>query len=151
MTIYFSDEFEWHKKGLEDMALKYINKVSLYFLQLVNTIDSITLYKSLNVPQKDERRSCPRSPGSLLPARSLRCTPPACQVEPPCQNVNSCRGTKYSSFPAWLDSWLRVRKQLGLLMLFSASVHACIYLLTTAPHSPSTNIPTPLTNGLNWF
>ena len=33
------------------------------------------------------------------------------------------RGTKYSRFPNWLDQWLKIRKQLGLLMLFSASVH----------------------------
>ena len=36
----------------------------------------------------------------------------------------------------------------GLLMLFSASVHACIYMLTLMPHSGSTEIPTPLKNGL---
>ena len=30
------------------------------------------------------------------------------------------RGTKYSVFPGWLDAWLRLRKQLGLLMLLSA-------------------------------
>lgn len=33
------------------------------------------------------------------------------------------RGTKYSRFPNWLDRWLKMRKQLGLLMLFSASMH----------------------------
>ena len=33
------------------------------------------------------------------------------------------RGTKYSRFPNWLDKWLKMRKQLGLLMLFYASVH----------------------------
>merc|ERR1712181_38367 len=89
--------------------------------------------------QQDERRSCPRSTGSLLPTRSLCCVSPTCKI--------SRRGTKYSSFPRWLDSWLRMRKQLGLLMLFSASVHACIYLLTLAPHSGTTKIPTPLKNG----
>ena len=56
------------------------------------------------------------------------------------------RGTKYSTFPLWLDSWLRMRKQLGLLMLFSASIHACIYLFIP-PGTPSTEIPTPLMNG----
>lgn len=35
------------------------------------------------------------------------------------------RGTKYSRFPNWLDMWLKMRKQLGLLMLFSACLHAC--------------------------
>jgi hypothetical protein len=33
------------------------------------------------------------------------------------------RGTKYSQFPTWLDNWLKMRKQLGLLMLFAASIH----------------------------
>ena len=33
------------------------------------------------------------------------------------------RGTKFSRFPNWLDNWLKMRKQLGLLMLFSAAVH----------------------------
>jgi len=38
------------------------------------------------------------------------------------------RGTKYSRFPNWLDNWLKMRKQLGLLMLFAASIHACLSL-----------------------
>ena len=33
------------------------------------------------------------------------------------------RGTKYSRFPNFLDKWLKMRKQLGLLMLFSACMH----------------------------
>ena len=33
------------------------------------------------------------------------------------------RGTKYSRFPKMLDRWLKMRKQLGLLMLLSASLH----------------------------
>ena len=33
------------------------------------------------------------------------------------------RGTKYSKFPKFLDRWLKMRKQLGLLMLLSASLH----------------------------
>ena len=37
--------------------------------------------------------------------------------------IQLIRGTKYSRFPNWLDKWLRMRKQLGLLMLFSASLH----------------------------
>jgi len=44
------------------------------------------------------------------------------------------RGTKYSRFPNWLDKWLRMRKQLGLLMLFSASLHA---ILSCASFSPT--------------
>ena len=36
------------------------------------------------------------------------------------------RGTKYSRFPNWLDRWLKMRKQLGLLMLFSACLHVSV-------------------------
>ena len=36
------------------------------------------------------------------------------------------RGTKYSRFPNWLDRWLKIRKQLGLLMLFSACLHVSL-------------------------
>ena len=39
------------------------------------------------------------------------------------------RGTKYSQFPEMLDSWLKMRKQLGILMLLSASIHGCYYCL----------------------
>ncbi|KAG9349732.1 hypothetical protein JZ751_028180 [Albula glossodonta] len=34
------------------------------------------------------------------------------------------RGTKYSRFPSWLDRWLCVRKQLGLLSFLCAALHA---------------------------
>lgn len=43
------------------------------------------------------------------------------------------RGTKYSRFPTWLDNWLKMRKQLGLLMLFAASIHACLSVAYMAP------------------
>lgn len=43
------------------------------------------------------------------------------------------RGTKYSRFPKWLDGWLRMRKQLGLLMMFAASIHACLSLAVMSP------------------
>jgi len=43
------------------------------------------------------------------------------------------RGTKYSTFPLWLDGWLKMRKQFGILMLLSASLHACFYLLFFHP------------------
>jgi len=43
------------------------------------------------------------------------------------------RGTKYSRFPNWLDHWLKMRKQLGLLMLFAASIHACLSLGYMSP------------------
>jgi len=103
------DELGWHKKGLENMALKYINKTS--------DAHALALLAACYLP------------GVFAAYLQL------------------VRGTKYSSFPLWLDSWLRMRKQLGLLMLFSASIHACIYMLTLMPHSGSTQIPTPLKNG----
>ena len=37
--------------------------------------------------------------------------------------IQLARGTKYSSFPGWLDDWMKMRKQLGLLMYFGACVH----------------------------
>jgi len=43
------------------------------------------------------------------------------------------RGTKYSRFPTWLDTWLKIRKQLGLLMLFAASIHACLSVAYMSP------------------
>jgi len=43
------------------------------------------------------------------------------------------RGTKYSRFPNWLDKWLKMRKQLGLLMLFAASIHACLSVAYMSP------------------
>ncbi|KAF5888496.1 STEAP family member 1B-like isoform X1, partial [Clarias magur] len=39
------------------------------------------------------------------------------------------RGTKYSSFPVWLENWMGVRKQLGLLAFLLACLHA-IYSLS---------------------
>ena len=146
------------------MALKYINKASLYFLQLVNTPSykigqyphikvSIFQYPSIKVKVFPKRRVTlmpllywqPATyQESLLHTSNL---PGRASLSECANSETSCRGTKYSNFPAWLDSWLRMRKQLGLLMLFSASVHACLYLLTVAPHSPRTQIPTPLKNG----
>jgi len=43
------------------------------------------------------------------------------------------RGTKYSRFPNWLDQWLKMRKQLGLLMLFAAAMHACLSVAIMSP------------------
>jgi len=47
--------------------------------------------------------------------------------------IQMIRGTKYSRFPNWLDKWLKMRKQLGLLMLFSASVHMCMSVAIMSP------------------
>ncbi|XP_043214206.1 metalloreductase STEAP3-like [Amphibalanus amphitrite] len=44
------------------------------------------------------------------------------------------RGTKYSRFPRWLDNWLRMRKQLGLLMLAMGATHGCMSLGIYHPH-----------------
>ena len=40
--------------------------------------------------------------------------------------IQLARGTKYSRFPNWLDRWMKMRKQLGLLMLFSAAMHVSL-------------------------
>ncbi|KAK7072151.1 Metalloreductase steap3 [Halocaridina rubra] len=47
------------------------------------------------------------------------------------------RGTKYSRFPNWLDDWLKMRKQLGLLMLGLAAMHACISAASISPQTTS--------------
>jgi predicted dinucleotide-binding enzyme len=47
--------------------------------------------------------------------------------------IQLIRGSKYSRFPSWLDKWLKMRKQLGLLMLFSASVHMCMSVAVMSP------------------
>ena len=39
------------------------------------------------------------------------------------------KGTKYSRFPKFLDAWLKMRKQLGLLMLLSASLHVIVFTI----------------------
>ena len=54
------------------------------------------------------------------------------------------RGTKYSWFPSWLDSWMKMRKYFGLLMLLSASIHGCFYMLLYSPHSHMEKIPSPV-------
>ena len=60
------------------------------------------------------------------------------------------RGTKYSEFPAWLANWLQMRKQLGVLMLLSASVHVCFYLLLYKPHYTHQHLPTPANTEWDW-
>jgi len=63
--------------------------------------------------------------------------------------IQLARGTKYSEFPAWLDRWLKMRKQFGIFMLFSASIHACFQLLQFNPSwHYSLDIPTP--EGTSW-
>ena len=60
------------------------------------------------------------------------------------------RGTKYSEFPSWLDNWLKMRKQFGVFMLFSASIHACFYVLLFEPHFGKVHIPTPSKGSWDW-
>eukprot|EP00092_Neocalanus_flemingeri_P004298 GFUD01004620.1.p1 GENE.GFUD01004620.1~~GFUD01004620.1.p1 ORF type:complete len:507 (-),score=74.77 GFUD01004620.1:229-1749(-) len=64
--------------------------------------------------------------------------------------IQLVRGTKYSEFPGWLDNWLKMRKQLGIFMLLSASIHACFYVLLFFPHYSRVNIPTPSINSEDW-
>ena len=42
------------------------------------------------------------------------------------------RGTKYKSFPEWLDTWMKVRKQLGLIALMFAWVHGVLSFILLA-------------------
>ncbi|CAH1268006.1 STEAP3 [Branchiostoma lanceolatum] len=42
-------------------------------------------------------------------------------------------GTKYQRFPIWLDTWLKSRKQLGLLALLVASLHAIFSACLMSP------------------
>jgi hypothetical protein len=42
-------------------------------------------------------------------------------------------GTKFRRFPAWLDKWLRARKQFGLLTFALALCHAILSLILMSP------------------
>ena len=42
-------------------------------------------------------------------------------------------GTKYRSFPRWLDLWMKSRKQLGLIALTMAAMHGCMSTLYWSP------------------
>ena len=55
--------------------------------------------------------------------------------------IQLLRGTKYSQFPSWLDTWLKMRKHLGILMLFSASIHSVFYMLMWTPDTEEMEIP----------
>lgn len=49
------------------------------------------------------------------------------------------RGTKYRRFPSWLDRWMSIRKQLGLLSFLCAGLHAvysmCLMLRRAASYT----------------
>ena len=64
--------------------------------------------------------------------------------------IQLIRGTKYSWFPSWLDSWMRMRKYLGLFMLLSASIHGCLYMLMYTPHPHMMKIPSPVNQTVGW-
>ena len=46
--------------------------------------------------------------------------------------VQLIRGTKYSYFPNWLDTWMKARKQLGLIALTLGLMHACMSCMLLA-------------------
>lgn len=46
--------------------------------------------------------------------------------------VQLIRGTKYSTFPKWLDVWMKARKQLGLFALLFVGIHACLSCILLA-------------------
>ena len=43
--------------------------------------------------------------------------------------IQLTRGTKYTLFPKWLDTWMKARKQLGLLALLFAAMHCGLSLI----------------------
>ncbi|XP_076049953.1 metalloreductase STEAP4-like [Oratosquilla oratoria] len=43
-------------------------------------------------------------------------------------------GTKYRRFPSWLDAWLRMRKQLGLLMFALGAMHTILGTAVWSAH-----------------
>lgn len=47
--------------------------------------------------------------------------------------VQLVNGTKYKRFPDWLDRWMKMRKELGLLALCLAVVHAVMCLAHVSP------------------
>ena len=47
--------------------------------------------------------------------------------------VQLVNGTKYKRFPNWLDRWMKTRKELGLLALCLAAVHAVMCLAHMSP------------------
>ena len=53
-------------------------------------------------------------------------------------------------FPGWLDAWLRDRKQLGLLMLLSASIHVTFYTLLYSPNYDQVTIPQAREQTMTW-
>ena len=66
------------------------------------------------------------------------------------------RGTKYQVFPAWLDVWLRMRKQLGLYGLLFAIIHSIMSLGIMEPayfshwfHSKKTVVPANTTQDVS--
>ena len=58
-------------------------------------------------------------------------------------------GTKYKPFPNWLDQWMKSRKQLGLIALFFAGIHACMSVILLGGEyifRMSKHVPIPGTN-----
>ncbi len=47
----------------------------------------------------------------------------------PKANISSPCYILYYRFPNWLDQWLKIRKQLGLLMLFAACIHVSFFFI----------------------
>lgn len=47
--------------------------------------------------------------------------------------VQLYRGTKYRPFPSWLDAWLRMRKELGLISLWLGAVHGVMSVVVLTP------------------
>ena len=46
--------------------------------------------------------------------------------------IQLIRGTKYRAFPNWLDKWMKIRKQLGLIALMLTWIHATLSFILLA-------------------
>uniref|UniRef100_G3P210 STEAP family member 4 n=1 Tax=Gasterosteus aculeatus aculeatus TaxID=481459 RepID=G3P210_GASAC len=60
--------------------------------------------------------------------------------------VQLYRGTKYRRFPDWLDRWMRCRKQMGLIALAFAFLHAIYTFVTSTRYSVRHKLISLVTN-----
>merc|ERR1712198_64627 len=92
-----------------------------WYPDYVNKHDGMTYSSLTNMLLKDIIKACDGHALNLLAA----CYLPGVLAA----YLQLIRGSKYSKFPRWLSKWMQMRKQLGLMMLFSASLHGIYYCL----------------------
>ena len=82
------------------------------------------------------------NPWSMLPVNTMNkvygcsaltllslCYLPGCLAA----GLQLVRGTKHKAFPAWLDGWLKMRKELGLISLAFAATHCILSVAHLSP------------------